>query len=277
MKKFLLSVSIFVSALVGFSQAPCTELFFSEYIEGTSQNKAIEIFNPTSNTINLTGYYVYRYANGSTTQGDTLYLAGSLAPGDVYTAVNPDSATDAGLVALADTLHTITFFNGDDALGLFNPSNTLIDVIGEIGVDPGTNWVVGTGATSEYTLVRKLNVFAGTTNWAVGATQWDVYPQNTFAQFGNHAIGNCATASINDEQAWDVSIFPNPTSGHLTINSEMDNYSLQVFDLTGKAVINKNNLSENTQVDLGSLSNGIYMIKLNNGSNQLTKKIIVKK
>jgi predicted extracellular nuclease len=277
MKKFLLSVTIFATGLMGFSQVPCSELFFSEYVEGTGQNKAIEIFNPTTNTINLTGYYVYRYANGSTTQGDTLYLAGSLAPGTVYTAVNPDSATSATLVALADTLHTITFFNGDDALGLYNPSNTLIDVIGEIGVDPGTNWVVGSGATSEFTLVRKLNVFSGTTSWAVGATQWDVYPQNTFSEFGNHAIGNCATASVNDEQTWDVSIFPNPTSGTLNIRSEINDYTLQVFDLTGKSVITKTNLSENAQIDVADLTNGIYMVKLNNGSHQLTKKMIIKK
>ena len=61
-----------------------------------------------------------------------------------------------------------------------------LDAIGVIGEDPGTNWPVGIGATSEFTLVRKVEVTGGTTDWALGATQWDVYPQNTFDYLGMH-------------------------------------------------------------------------------------------
>jgi predicted extracellular nuclease len=50
MKKLLLSIFGFVATL-NFAQAQCNELFISEYVEGTSNNKAIEIYNPTSNSI----------------------------------------------------------------------------------------------------------------------------------------------------------------------------------------------------------------------------------
>lgn len=277
MKKILLSVTVFISASLGFSQ--CTDLFFSEYIEGSSQNKALEVYNPTANSVDLSTYHIYRYLNGGTAVNDTLYLSGMLAPGATYNIVNPDTVSppNAALLSVQDTLHTVTFFNGDDALALFN-GTTMIDIIGDIGgADPGTEWPVDTGSTKENTLVRKVNVFAGVTSWTIGVTQWDVYGQNDFSHYGSHTMNPCSTATVAGEHAWDVAIFPNPTTGHLNISSEVENYSLQVFDLTGKAVVNRHNLSLNTQIDLGGLYNGIYMVKLNNGANQLTKKIILKK
>jgi predicted extracellular nuclease len=279
MKKILLSAAIFTTGLMGFSQAPCSDLFFSEYIEGSGQNKALEVYNPTPNPVDLSNYHIYRYLNGGTAVNDTLYMAGMLAPGATYNIVNSDTATPPSttLLNLADTLHTVTFFNGDDALGLFN-GNTLIDIIGNVGgTDPGTEWLVDTGSTKENTLIRKPNVFGGTTSWTIGATQWLVYGQNYFSDFGMHTMAPCSTATVANEQAWDVSIFPNPSSGTLNISSELNDYTLQVFDLTGKSVISKTNLSENAQIDVTDLTNGIYMVKLNQGNNQLTKKIIIKK
>src|ERR1035437_4781632 len=65
MKKLLLSVFA-LTAYVGVN-AQCNELFISEYVEGTGNNKALEIFNPTPNAINLNGQYrLVRYNNGTT-------------------------------------------------------------------------------------------------------------------------------------------------------------------------------------------------------------------
>ncbi|MEY2923564.1 MAG: hypothetical protein RLZZ337_104, partial [Bacteroidota bacterium] len=61
-----------------------------------------------------------------------------------------------------------------------------LDIFGIIGNDPGTNWPVGTGATSEFTLVRKNTVKAGQKDWSVGATEWDVYAQNDTNYIGSH-------------------------------------------------------------------------------------------
>ncbi len=188
MKKLLLFTAFSVAPLLGFSQ--CTNLFFSEYVEGSSNNKAIEIFNPTNATVNLTNYVIYRYNNGSPTATDSLRPQGTLAPNGVFVAGN--SQAISAITSVSDTLHTITLYNGDDAIVLKHiPSNTVIDIIGIIGVDPGTNWPVGTGATSEFTLVRMLGVQGGELNWAIGATQYDVYPQNTTTFLGNHSMTPC--------------------------------------------------------------------------------------
>ena len=53
-----------------------TDLFISEYVEGTSNNKAIEIFNGTSSSVDLAadGYKLEFYFNGSTSPGTTINL-----------------------------------------------------------------------------------------------------------------------------------------------------------------------------------------------------------
>lgn len=169
---------------------PCGELFFSEYIEGTSSNKAIEIYNPTSFDIDLSNYVVYRQNGGSTVISDSLLPVGMILAGDVYVIAN--ASANATILAQEDTTHTLTFYNGDDALWLVNKiSGDTLDVFGQIGIDPGTNWPVGTGATSEFTLIRKMNVNQGELDWSVSMNQWDVYPVDMSDSLGAHTMTPC--------------------------------------------------------------------------------------
>ncbi|MEZ5024036.1 MAG: lamin tail domain-containing protein [Chitinophagales bacterium] len=162
------------------AHSQCTDLFFSEYIEGSGNNKALEIYNPTDAPINLGTYQINRYNGGVTaTSGEFNFPNGRLlGPGEVYIIAN-SQADSAGILAKADTTSSITFYNGDDAMELIDTvTGNAIDIIGVIGEDPGTNWPVGAGATSEFTLVRNANVNDGQTDWVLGALEWDVYPQN---------------------------------------------------------------------------------------------------
>ncbi len=171
----------------------CTDLFFSEYIEGSGFNKAVEIYNPTSGAIDLSDYKIELYGNGSATSTASFTLTGTLNAGDVFVVAHP-SAADAGLTAQVDVTNGVINFNGDDAFALINMSSgsdVLIDIIGEIGSDPGSEWTVGTGSTKDNTLVRKAAVNQGQTNWATGATEWDVYPQNDFNYIGSHTMTPC--------------------------------------------------------------------------------------
>ncbi|MCB9230549.1 MAG: lamin tail domain-containing protein [Bacteroidia bacterium] len=184
------------------SMTPCpvlpncsTDLFFSEYLEGSSNNKALEIYNPTNNTVDLNDYVIFRFNNGSPTASDSLFPQGMLDPDSVFVIGNPSAV--AGILSESDTLHTATFFNGDDAMVLINRVTTdTLDIIGIVGVDPGTNWPVGTGATSEYTLIRKPTIHQGQTDWSVSVTEWDVYPQNTIDSLGSHHMIPCSNILI---------------------------------------------------------------------------------
>ena len=171
--------------VAGAAQA-CSQLFFSEYVEGTSNNKALEIFNGTASAVSLSGYKVELYSNGSPTPTTTANLSGSLAAGDVYVIAN--SAAVAAITDMADLISGVTNFNGDDAIAL-KYNDTIIDVIGQIGTDPGTQWGSGLTSTLDHTLRRKLTVSAGDANGSDAfdpAAEWDGYAIDTFDGLGVH-------------------------------------------------------------------------------------------
>ncbi|MGC9362142.1 MAG: lamin tail domain-containing protein, partial [Candidatus Syntrophosphaera sp.] len=171
--------------------AIATDLFFSEYIEGASNNKALEIYNGTGADVDLSDYTVELYSNGSSTVGNTLELTGTLANGDVYVIAN--SSAVAEILNVADVTSTVTYFNGDDALAILKESTAShVDIFGCIGEDPGSEWVSGDHSTLNMTLVRKSSVTGGvTTNPATGfptlETEWDAYPQDTFDYLDFHS------------------------------------------------------------------------------------------
>ncbi|MFP4287300.1 MAG: lamin tail domain-containing protein, partial [Candidatus Izemoplasmataceae bacterium] len=160
-----------------------TDLFISEYIEGSSNNKAIEIYNGTGQDVDLSDYEILLYSNGSPNAGNTLTLSGILKHGETYVIAN--SSANAEIKAVDDTTSTVTYFNGDDAIEL-RKNNVIIDVFGVVGVDPGTSWDVGTGSTEDHTLVRKSTVTGPSTTW--NASEWDVYPQDTTSYLGSHTM-----------------------------------------------------------------------------------------
>ena len=88
MKQTLFSLSFIFSA-ISFAQNTCNEIFISEYVEGWSNNKALEIYNPTNNAIDLSGYFVSRYSNGSTTAtvANSVQLSGTIPAKGVYVGV----------------------------------------------------------------------------------------------------------------------------------------------------------------------------------------------
>ncbi|MCS6990701.1 MAG: lamin tail domain-containing protein [Chitinophagales bacterium] len=170
---------------------PCSDLFISEYIEGTSFNKAIEIYNPTTGTLTLDGYRLYTFNNGSPVALFTHALHGQLGPGQVYVVCHPQ-ADSLGIKIKADTISLVCNWNGNDAVALVNTyTGDTIDVIGVIGEDPGTSWPVDVGSTQNSTLVRKSFVQAGTTNWAQAQNEYWAYGQNNFSYLGFHIMDPC--------------------------------------------------------------------------------------
>ncbi len=113
------------------------------------------------------------YFNGSATAGLTISLTGTVATGDVY-VVAQASASDA-ILAQADQTNGSGWFNGDDAVVL-RKGTTILDVIGQIGVDPGTEWGTGLTSTADNTLRRKASVEAGDVN---GSDAFDPPPSGT--------------------------------------------------------------------------------------------------
>lgn len=176
-------------------QAP-TELFISEYIEGTSFNKAIEIYNGTGANIDLAagGYNIQMYFNGAVTAQLTINLVGTVVSGDVF--VLTQTTANAVLLAQADQTNGSSWYNGDDTVVL-RRGTTIIDAIGQAGFDPGTEWGTGLISTLDNTIRRRASVCRGDaieTDVFDPASEWEGFAVDTFDGIGSHTA-TCATTT----------------------------------------------------------------------------------
>lgn len=239
-KTLLLFISIFISSML-FSQ-DCIELFISEYVEGWSNNKALELYNPTNSTIDLGNYQLKRYSNGSTSAGadKVLTLTGIMPPLSVFVIVidqrdssgtGQDAPVWDELQAKADAFecpiyeeNSVMYFNGNDAVILYSLDfDLVIDRIGKIGEDPGNpsdgggwnnippdfTWAAN-GAeswTSDHSLLRKSNIVGGdffpTATFDV-SEQWDSIPPVVRNDDGIVIGGNWASLGNHTCECGDV-------------------------------------------------------------------------
>ena len=209
----------------------CSDLFFSEYIEGDDQSKALEIYNPTQDSISLHDYAIERYANGytyNTSGGNTNLPPILLAPGDVFviTSGETDTASSYGicdpvLFNMADfaepsgSYPTPLHFNGNDVIVLIKLGE-VIDVIGRLGENPPSGawtddtisgFTLGVPWTKDHTLIRKSNVLFGDANGLDlfnPSLEWDSLPLGTYSNLGYHNCNcnNSITYGCTDSPAW---------------------------------------------------------------------------
>ena len=284
----------------------CSELFISEYVVGSGNNRALELYNPTQNSIDLGTYKVGRFRDGSGTPM-LLDLAGTIASYGTYVIVidkqDPngtgfDEPVDAALAAVADTFvnpvyvqaDSPFYFNGDDAVPLFNgdpltPSN-LKDVVGRIGEDPGTAWsdANGTWWTTDKTLIRKPTILQGDGNGLdefLPEVEWDSLPENTFTELGWHTC-DCADVSVNDEEINRINVYPNPnTTRVLNISANKNIELIQVFNIIGqeaKEIDLSNQFIDQKRIDLKGLKDGLYVVRVTlDGGATISRKITLQK
>ena len=191
------AVTLFVGG-TSVASGAATELFFSEYIEGSSNNKALEIYNGTGTPVNLgtEGYNVQMFFNGSSSAGLTINLTGTVAPSDVF--VLAQSSANPTILAQADQTNGSGWFNGDDAVVL-RKGTTVVDSLGQAGFDPGSEWGTGLASTADNTLRRKAGIEAGDANHTDAfdpAAQWDGFATDTFDGLGSHSTGGDAAPQV---------------------------------------------------------------------------------
>lgn len=179
------ALALAIGGVSTFAQA-ADDLIISEYVEGSSNNKAVEFYNPTGAAIDLSQYQLEFYFNGSTSAGSTIALTGSLAAGKTYVLADNDAAAE--ILAVADQLSTASFFNGDDTLVL-RKQGQVIDSLGQLGTDPGSEWGSGDLSTQNNTLRRDPNQLIADTQLddAVTLATWTGHAQDDFSDLGQFA------------------------------------------------------------------------------------------
>ncbi|MCZ7604053.1 MAG: endonuclease [Melioribacteraceae bacterium] len=183
-------------------------LFFSEYVEGGSNRKALEIYNPTEESISLANIQIAQSVNGRGWEYCHTFANGAVINSkDVYVLITDDDFSGYFDVGLADEIlpyPSVVHFNGNDARALIyvdNENEYIIDVIGVPTEDPGSGWSVAgiSSATQNHTLVRKLEITSGNTNWSSSAgtnsndSEWLVYDQDEFSYLGNYGSSDNPT------------------------------------------------------------------------------------
>ena len=235
------------------------ELFISEYVEGSSNNKAIEIANFTGESINLNDYSLARNINSGTNWGEMLQLNGEILHGDVY-IVSKGNA-DEQILSNSDQLSSADAisFNGDDPVGLFKDNN-LIDIFGFFN---------GDNDYANSTYVRNESIVNPNINFNID--EWSYYPNNSFEFLGFHN----QNLTIEENIFKDLKIYPIPTTNKLLfIKSNLD-YFYEVFDVKGVKLLNGFNSTGINSVNTLKLNSGIYFLKISRNEFTLTKKIII--
>ncbi|MFK7757816.1 MAG: lamin tail domain-containing protein [Flavobacteriales bacterium] len=289
----------------------CSDLLISEVVEGWSNNKAVEIYNPTSEAVDASEYGLVRFQNGNTEPGNVTYLEGiTIEPFDSYVVVidkrDPDGTSfeapvwdelelvgDAFINPAYNDGVEAMYFNGNDAIALLKDGgNALVDVFGKIGdsvnADGWGGYIDSNGeqayVSQDHTLIRKANIMQGyTTNPSTFTilNEYDSLPANTFTSLGWHVCDcDAGMVGVNElESINQLKLFPNPVqNGFVTITATSAITQYEVFSLTGQAFRSEVLGSvQSAYIDLTEIPAGTYYIKARLESGVEVNEVLIKK
>lgn len=237
-------------------------IFFSEYIEGSSNNKSLEIINGSTKSVSLDKYCILSNANNGKWYSSHYSFPTEtiLNPGEVWVIAHTNA--DSGIINVADevTSTTVVTFNGDDvrALVMINQTDTtFIDIIGAYrdSIYSASGWSVAgiSGATADHTLIRKPGVRQGNPDWASSAgtdaanSEWILHPQDTFSYLGWHSfdentiVEHPLVRNLPDQFRL-YPCYPNPFNNMTNLAFALPatrQVTVTVFDLNGRQVDEK--------------------------------------
>ncbi|MFD0931147.1 endonuclease [Psychroflexus salinarum] len=249
------------------ASAAATDLFISEYIEGSSYNKAIEIANFSGSDVDLSAYSLHKQTNGSGSWSGGLNLTGILPHGDVFVVAHSSASSE--IIAQADisTASSEMTFNGNDAVSLFKSGNVL-DIVGAFND--------AAYFAKDVTLVRKSSITSPATLYDLN--EWDSYSKNTFGYLGAHgflgkssSIGNSKLSkeTVDNKPSEEKLLFyPNPfqNSAFLRFNALVDSeIVINLYNMSGVKIeeyVYSGKIKRNEFTFGSKLSRGIYILEV---------------
>ena len=160
-----------------------SDLFISEYSEGSNYNKYIEIFNGTGHDVELSNYVLKLFNNSDKEAQYELVLSGILKDGNVLVVYN--SGANATIKNSGDISNQVISFNGNDPIALYK-DGILIDIVGDKNnqVSEGFNAGGVKNATKDNTIIRKSNVFGPNNTWT--EEEWEVLGFEVYDNIKKH-------------------------------------------------------------------------------------------
>lgn len=269
----LLAVVILVASPLHARDAD--DLIISEYIEGSSNNKYLEIFNGTGEPVDMDDYEIQIYSNGSSDFGREISLEGNLSPDDVFVLGH----TSGEIYQESDMEHGWLSFNGNDAVVLFKKSTgTEIDVFGCIGEDPGDAWTAdGALTTKDMTLRRDPDVTEGATaddnaeDFNTLATEWDAASKDDVSGLGQHP--GTVTHVPGPDETSNICVYPDAANEQLRVESPREKpEEIRICNFAGKVIMLKRGGNPDS-MNISNLKPGVYIatIRFENGVDKSLK------
>ena len=163
--------------LTGTGIEPCSKLYLSEYAEGTSstnhRNNYLEIYNPTSEGVNLSNFDLVIFRNENTEPGATLALNGILPAYSTF--LIKDGTENLHIPADLSTNSAVMDFTGNDKIAL-RQNQQVIDLIGQIG---------DSLVFAENVTLRRKSFISHPTN-EYNTAEWDIYGLETIGDLNKH-------------------------------------------------------------------------------------------
>ncbi|UWX61923.1 endonuclease [Chryseobacterium oranimense] len=238
------------------------DLFIVKYIEGTGNNKALEIVNKTGHEVDLNNYSIrvqyYNSTSDSYYFGNSFELEGKVPNNETFVVLNPKSAlscytnNDARFLTAGDALT----FSGTQYVELIYKSAT-VDAVGSKFVS---------NSYGDVSLYRKNTVTQPNATFNIG--EWDSYGANYCQNLGTLSASDIILAGN------DIKIYPNPTYDNIFVSGKAESVkSAQILDLSGKLMYSEQNPFKNKQnISVQNLSSGVYLLKLDDKAYQFIKK-----
>lgn len=197
---FILSSMLILSSFTGCfgnlvnSEEDDKTLFISEYLEGTYFNKAIELYNPTNQTIDLSEYEIIKYINTNENNSVTLELRGQIDANETFVITNYNADNDLKEKGDINNNNTVTTFNGDDMLEL-SKNGAAIDRI----------WFTSKTDGANIKAIRKSTVTKGNTSKSTPSDdEWvfsnDISDFSTIGVFSANEAPPTTNVRIHDIQ-----------------------------------------------------------------------------
>jgi len=300
-----------IGILIAFgTQAQISDLIISEYVEGSGNNRAIELYNGTGAQIDLGIYKLERDLNGNGTFSYYYKLVGTLANGKTFVIGNPNATVE--LINKVNVTHQIiTEFTGDDQIRLLK-NGVEIDRIGVSG---------GVIFAQNCTYVRNSDVVRPKPGEQDPRTngEWVKYDNDFFNDLGiffsptqkfsyiyddsgNRKERSCivlksklqensSSSGVNEQKSENVlpvidvigertiKIYPNPTKGQLILRitgaEYNETHSYNLFGINGNLILSGQGVgSVDIPIDMSSCINGIYILVVKSNGEQTSYKVI---
>jgi len=237
------------------------DLLITKYLEGTSNNKGLEITNKTGHTVNLGDYRLsIQLPSGSNFYYPAPYeLEGTVQNNETFVILNPDANFSCYVINQAKfvTAAPQMTFSGTQYLEL-RYKTTTVDAIGTTGQS---------NSLGNVSLYRKTNITQPTN--AFNLSEWDSYASNYCDNLGTLSTSELLTENKK------FRIYPNPTQENIFVSGDETEKikTAQILDLSGKLIYTEKAPFKNKKnISVQNLSTGTYLLNLDGKAYQFIKK-----